>query len=55
MGRHHLVVNRYDLELIRGAIEDLCREATGSDWSSVAEYLARFSKWEFEDYREIPA
>jgi hypothetical protein len=53
MVRNHLVVNRYDLELIRGAIQDLCSDATGSDWNSVAKYLARFGKWEFEDYREF--
>src|SRR5262245_39386521 len=28
MGRHHLIIDRFNLELIRGAIENLCSQAT---------------------------
>lgn len=51
-GRHHLVMNRFDAEVLRGAIEDLCNRAIGADWARVAAILARFGKWEFEDYRD---
>lgn len=49
--RHHLVVESYSLATIRKAIEKVCREATGDDWSTLATYIGRFGKWEFEDYR----
>jgi hypothetical protein len=52
IGRHHLVINRFDIELVRELIRDLCARAAGPDWASVARYIARFGKWEFEDYRE---
>lgn len=52
MGRHHLIVSRYDFDLIRDAIRTLCSETKGSDWDAIAEYLGRYGKWEFEDYRE---
>ena len=52
LGRHYLIVNHFDVEAVRGALLDLCRQATGSDWGIVANYLARFGKWEFEDYQE---
>jgi Immunity protein 8 len=48
-GRHHLIVARYDPELINRALHELCETATG-EWSAVATYLARYGKWEFEDY-----
>jgi hypothetical protein len=50
-GRHHLVVRRYDYATIWSAIEDLCNQATGQNWHSVAAFLNRYGKWEFEDYR----
>lgn len=52
VGRHHLVVDHYDMKAIRAVIQDLCRQAVGPNWASVAAYLARFGKWEFEDYQE---
>jgi hypothetical protein len=52
LGRHYIIVPRYDYGVIRRAIEDLCRKAKGSDWEAVATWLARYGAWEFEDYRD---
>lgn len=53
-GRHYLIVKSFDLAVIRTAIVDLCKQASGPDWESVANYLSRFGKWEFEDFQEGP-
>lgn len=54
LGRHLLIVDRFDLGLIRRVIEDICADATGPDWPDIARQLARYGRWEFEDYREHP-
>lgn len=51
-GRHHLFVSRYDVGLIERAVRELCAAASAPDWESVAAYLGRYGKWEFEDYTE---
>jgi len=48
----HLVVRRWDFELVRRAIADLCRRVEGSDWETVGTKLSRYGAWEFEDYEE---
>ena len=48
--RHHLFVNRYDYDAIRGRIEELCSTTSGHNWTEAAERLARYGSWEFEDY-----
>lgn len=50
--RHHLVVERWDDDLVQRAIQDLCLRNEGSDWPEVATKLSRYAYWEFEDYRE---
>ncbi len=51
-GRHHLIVERYDYCLIRRALDETFGGVTGATWAEVAERLARFGHWEFEDYRQ---
>lgn len=51
-GRHYLFVHDYDYHLIRQAIEEFCDKAVGPDWSAVANILARYGAWEYEDYKE---
>lgn len=51
-GRHYLVVEYYDYNIILNAINFLCQSITGSSWRQVAEQLGRYGKWEFEDYIE---
>lgn len=50
--RHHLLVERWDEDLVRRAISGLCLNNEGSDWPTVATKLSRYGYWEFEDYRE---
>ena len=49
--RHHLIIDSYSFEGVRAAIENICDEAKGEDWVTLATYIARFGKWEFEGYR----
>lgn len=50
LGRHYLVLNRFDLQAIERVIHNLCVQARTSTWDEVGEYLGRYGKWEFEDY-----
>ena len=47
---HYLFVAEYDLVLIRKALQHLCEHVVGPDWNTVASVLARYGRWEFEDY-----
>lgn len=49
--RHRLVVQAWDIGVIRRAIEDLGYRCEGDTWRAVAEKLSRYMHWEFEDYR----
>ena len=49
-GRTYLFVHRYDYATIRGAIQSFCdRASVGRDWRAVAQILARWGRWEYED------
>lgn len=50
-GRHHLVIDHYDYDLIREAVDQEFAGVAGATWQEVAERLARHGRWEFEDYR----
>ena len=54
LGRHYLIVPRYDYDLVRRAIQEVCDQAQGPDWGTVASRLARYALWEFEDYDMYP-
>jgi hypothetical protein len=47
----HLLVTRWDYEIVRRAISDLCTRTEGKDWNEIATKLSRSAHWEFEDYR----
>jgi hypothetical protein len=51
--RHFLVMKSFDESTAKDAVERLCRRTNGPDWKSVAEKLARYMAWEFEDYQEL--
>src|SRR5947209_4063592 len=51
-GRHYLFLARYDYAAMHRAINHICTEAEGDDWTSVAHVIARYGGWEFEDYSE---
>jgi hypothetical protein len=50
-GRHYLIVKRYDFEVVRSALYKQFQGVQGANWSEVAERLARYGQWEFEDYQ----
>jgi len=50
-GRHHLIVEWYDWPKIRALVERRVQQCDGATWRDVAEKLARFGYWEFEDYQ----
>jgi hypothetical protein len=49
--RHHLLLTKWDYNVLVRAISDLCRHAEGQDWNEIATKLSRFGRWEYEDYR----
>jgi Immunity protein 8 len=51
VGRHYLIVCKYDFAKIRDIITRIVQSATGSSWREAAEKIARFAHWEFESYR----
>jgi hypothetical protein len=51
IGRHHIIVNEFNIDVIRGVILRFASECKGSTWHDIALKLSRLGKWEFEDYR----
>ncbi len=49
--RNHLFVKRWDYAVVERAIRDVVTRAEGTEWTSVAAQIARYGRWEFEDYR----
>ena len=45
-----LVVSRYDVEVIRRAVANLCDGAEGRNWRELAEFLGRSLYCEFDSY-----
>jgi hypothetical protein len=50
--RHHLVVNDFDWERLTHYLHRRVEACQGTSWREVADCVARFAYWEFEDYRE---
>jgi hypothetical protein len=51
-GRHHLIVNSFDLRQIRSLLEKRARACTSGTWHEAALKLSRLGHWEFEDYED---
>src|SRR5260221_408716 len=51
VGRHHLIVCRYDAPTIKRLITELIERCEGDSWREVAEKVGRIGHWEFEDYK----
>lgn len=51
-GRHHLLLFEYDFGRIKESITEIVSRAAGDSWREVALWLARYGRWEFEDYDE---
>lgn len=54
IGRHHIIVARFDYDELEGLIRSFCDRCDGATWQEVAAKVARLGGWEFEDYREYP-
>lgn len=52
VARHHLIVFEYDYDRIVNKIKSIIERCEGSSWNEVAEKVARYGYWEFEDYTE---
>jgi Immunity protein 8 len=52
VGRHYLITNSFDAAQIRALITKLIHRFQGSNWPEVAQKVARFGYWEFEELRE---
>jgi hypothetical protein len=48
--RHYLIVARYDYAVIHNAISKIVAGTSGLSWDDVAQRIARYGHWEFEDY-----
>src|SRR6187402_1459149 len=49
IGRHHLIVERYDYQELQEFISASCSECRGASWQEAAAKLGRLGHWEFED------
>lgn len=49
--RHHLIVENYHWPSLRAYVQRRVERCDGATWRDVAEKLARFGYWEFEDYQ----
>jgi Immunity protein 8 len=52
IGRHHLIVDRFDTDQIRTYLTKVVEAEQGTSWETLAERIGRIGKWEFEDYAE---
>ncbi|MCG6120233.1 MAG: immunity 8 family protein [Blastomonas sp.] len=50
-GRHRFFMSQFRYDALEAYVLKRVRQAEGSDWPSVAEKLARWGYWEFEDYQ----
>ena len=48
----HVLVDRWDYQLVERAIRDLCFRTEGAGWDEIATKLSRYGDWEFEEYVE---
>jgi hypothetical protein len=45
-----LIVEAFNVDLVESYLRKRVAQATGADWPAIAGKLARWSRWEFEDY-----
>src|SRR5947209_3375829 len=51
-GHGFLIVDSFNISVIRSRIEKLLSTISGHDWLEVAHILSKFMRWEFESYRQ---
>jgi len=50
-GHGLLILRAFDSEVLEGAVQAICKAATGSNWQEIADKLRRFTEWEFDNYQ----
>jgi len=50
-GRFLLIIRDFDARRIEDYVSQRIAQTSGDDWSTVAGKIARWTQWEFEDYR----
>ena len=50
-GRHHLIIDPFDLGLAERVLRRKFESMEAEDWPSLGEKLSRLGYWEFEDYQ----
>lgn len=55
VGRHHLFVEAWDADRVRGYIREAVESEEAPTWSELAAKIGRLGRWEFEDYRPSQA
>ena len=53
-GRHYLFMTQFSFDAVERHVLERIAQASGVNWREVANKLARWSHWEFEDYTESP-
>lgn len=51
IGRHHLIIGRWDAARIRLYLTEAVQSEEAPTWPELATKISRIGKWEFEDYR----
>jgi hypothetical protein len=51
VGRHHLIVDRFDRRRIGGFLTEAVESEEARTWPELALRIGRLGKWEFEDYQ----
>ncbi|HEV2885883.1 MAG TPA: immunity 8 family protein [Jatrophihabitans sp.] len=51
VGRHHLIIERWDLARIRRYLTQAVESEEAATWGELAVRIGRIGKWEFEDYQ----
>lgn len=52
MLRHHIMVHRYDYDVLHKRLTKLINTIDVASWNDAADKIGRVAHWEFEDYRE---
>ena len=51
-GRHSLIVERFDWDIVESAIRRMVDDQEAADWDALAAKLGQYGQWEFADYIE---
>lgn len=51
MGKGMMIVDKYDMEVIKSKINECIAKCDTGDWDTTAVNLSRYFDWEFEDYQ----